>query len=153
MKFGSTAAAFLSLAVIFVSGCKLVDPPLKSDPSSIDAISGQWQIERVNGVLVSLVIPSGGRAATLTLEIEGSFTAFAGINRLNGTVNTNALGDGIWEAGPVVTTKMAGPPELMELEQSVLSALAESQFVWHVDDALLLKRDGVYVLTLRRPVQ
>jgi heat shock protein HslJ len=60
----------------------------------------------------------------LSLEFlpEGRVQGFAGVNRLGGSWSA---GEGVLEIGSLVSTKMGGPAELMDLERRYLDALGK----------------------------
>lgn len=79
-----------------------------------------------------------------TLEIEGDrLSGNAGVNRVMSSGTELPL-------GPVATTMMAGPPELMDQEQRLLALIAEADAVVHGLSGMFLLRDGLTVLELRR---
>lgn len=75
---------------------------------------------------------------TLAFGADGRASGYAGVNRFGGAWAT-AAGDAL-ALGPLASTRMAGPPERMDLERRFLAAVAG------VDSASI---DGM-TLTLRR---
>lgn len=81
----------------------------------------EWRLEtlRIDGSERALPAEA---AATLQLQEDDSVNGVAFINRFFGKVEVAPDGGLTW-GDAFGTTKMAGPPELMELEQIYLSAL------------------------------
>ena len=80
----------------------------------------------------------------LTLEVsDGRVSGSSGVNRFMGS-----LGEEKPFSGPLATTMMAGPEELMSQERIFLDHLASVDSVEEADDGILLLSDGLVVLTL-----
>lgn len=60
--------------------------------------------------------------ACLTFGDDGQVSGSGGVNRLTGAYSVDGP---VLTFGPLATTRMAGPPELMAEEQAVLAALVE----------------------------
>ena len=65
------------------------------------------------------VTVTGG--ASLAFDDEGHASGTGGVNRFAGTY---VVDDGVLTLGPLATTRMMGPPELMVEEQAVLQVLS-----------------------------
>ena len=65
------------------------------------------------------MVVTGG--AALAFDEEGRVSGTGGVNRFAGTYAVEA---GVLTLGPLATTRMMGPPELMAEEQAVLEALS-----------------------------
>jgi len=59
--------------------------------------------------------------ASLAFDDEGHASGTGGVNRFAGTY---VVDDGVLTLGPLATTRMMGPPELMVEEQAVLQVLS-----------------------------
>ena len=89
---------------------------LTNVPPSVKALAGtEWTLKEIGGAPV----PANSRAS-LSIGGDGTLSGNAGVNRFNGRVRG---GDTSIKAGPFMTTRMAGPPALMELERKYLQAL------------------------------
>lgn len=91
-------------------------------PEPVDLV-GAWQLFRI-GADDALGRP------VLQLHEDGRISGNGGVNRLIGSFE---LVDGALRCGPLGTTRMAGPPELMAQENRLLAVLAEP---------LAMRRDG-----------
>lgn len=107
------------------------------DLSGVSQATGKlWTLTRLNGRNVA-----GARPPTMKFE-GGKLAVFGGVNRLTGSYG---LIDGKVVMSDLVSTRMAGPAELVELESSFAKTLA-SVDAYHVHgDELSLSRDGVVV--------
>ena len=70
---------------------------------------------------------------------DGSVNGGAGVNRFTGTWS---LDESILVFGPLATTRMAGPPDRMDLERRFLEVLGARCTVTRIDGGLLLTSDG-----------
>jgi heat shock protein HslJ len=94
--------------------------------------------------------PLSGSRATLRMRPDGAVGGLATINRYFGAANFSEDGVVTW-TGPMGSTQMAGPPELMEQEAAFLQAL-QSVARWRVEgtDLVLESGDGAVRVTFRR---
>lgn len=98
-----------------------------------------WQVASVSG----LSLPAGARPPTLAFDVDsGQAAGFAGVNRFSGTYD---LGADHLSFGALAATRMAGPPELMTLEQAYLEALSRVDG-WRMRDGRLQLLAGDTVL-------
>lgn len=98
-----------------------------SDPGATASPIGAWSLTRIDDDRYDL--PSGARTPSLTIDATGAISGQAGINRYSGRVDAGALTRGEWDAGGVVTTRMAGEPEAMTFEQRFVAALQRANTV------------------------
>lgn len=85
-------------------------------PPPVQALAGsEWALKDLGGAPV----PADFKA-TLSIGPLGAVSGNAGVNRFNGSIRG---GGKTLKAGPFITTRKAGPPELMALEAKYLKAL------------------------------
>ncbi|HEX2403959.1 MAG TPA: META domain-containing protein [Acidimicrobiia bacterium] len=110
-------------------------------------LEGDWLVIEIDGKQVD---PEAPRA----VRFEGDRVAGrVGVNRFTGSFTAD--GD-VLEVGPVASTRMAGPPELMDLENRFNSHLQGRHAVALENDVLTLRQgDETVVMTRARgmPVQ
>ncbi|MCU1536286.1 MAG: protein of unknown function Meta and HslJ [Humibacillus sp.] len=95
-----------------------------------DEVTGtSWVLERVGGE------PVTGTAPVLDLGADGRVGGSTGVNRLIGTY---AVDGPVLRFGALATTRMAGPPEAMALEQAWLAVLVEEVPFTVTDGRLVL---------------
>ena len=85
---------------------------------------------------------------TLTLAADGTASGFAGVNRWSGTCTSNGASLAF---GPLISTRMGGPPERMELERKYLQSMA-TVTQWSIADGKLRLSDGSMVVAEFEPV-
>jgi heat shock protein HslJ len=79
------------------------------------------------------------------LVIDGAMISGSmGVNRLSGEMT------GGFRIGPLATTRMAGPAELMAQEDALLGHLQSADTIEVVEDGMCLSRDGLVLMELRR---
>lgn len=79
------------------------------------------------------------------LTIEGDLIAGTmGVNRFHGR-----LGDSL-PLGPLATTLMAGPPELMRQEEALLEHLQSAESLEVVGEGMFVRGDGLLLVELER---
>lgn len=100
----------------------------------------EWVVVRIGDDPVRIPRPP-----TIRFGDEGRFTGSTGVNRMFGSY---AVVDGILSTSAAGTTRMAGPPESMAVEQRFLTALNAGGPI-EVDDSMLRIGSGDDRLTLR----
>ncbi|MCX7303733.1 MAG: amidohydrolase family protein [Hyphomicrobiales bacterium] len=104
------------------------------DMDSVNSAGNKdWTLTTLNGKKIDAVKPPSMRFA------KGELSVFGGINRLTGSY---ALIRESVVMGDLVSTKMAGPPELMELESSFANTLAKVNGFTVAGNELTLLIDG-----------
>lgn len=107
------------------------------------SLDGEWVVTAYRSG-DDLVTPIQGlRAPVLTIdgsEISGTM----GVNRFSGR-----LQDGL-VAGPLATTRMAGPPESMRQEDELLGHLGKADEISVEGDGMIVAGDGLNLIELRR---
>lgn len=113
--------AISSLSFTSLPGCAGTGDGPPSVEASEAALIGEWQVEELDGQ--PLVASS---EVALTFGSEGAFAGDSGVNRLRASYSFE--GDTL-QISEVMATRMAGPPELMEQEARLMSALAQARGV------------------------
>lgn len=84
-------------------------------------VDREWKLVNLCGER----IPEDAGVSLVFLE-DDRVAGSASVNRYNGSFRSTDAGI---EAGPMASTRMAGPPEAMEREQKYLAALADAKSV------------------------
>ncbi len=92
-----------------------------------------WQVASIDAADVADPAP------TLVLDPGGTVSGSSGVNRFRGTYE---LAESMLEIGPLVTTRLAGTPEAMEVEHLFLTVLAEPLAVRWDYATLVLESDN-----------
>jgi heat shock protein HslJ len=110
-------------------------PPDELDHDDDQALTRAdgWQVVSIDAELV------GDPPPTLALDPDGTVTGSTGVNRIRGPYE---LADGTLEVGPLVSTRMAGSTEAMEVEHRFLAVLAEATEVRWDGGTLVLESDA-----------
>ena len=135
---GLAACALISLGLSACSGGRV----MTGDPISVRTISGDWRLVSVGGDEVAPMLEAEGEAPTLRIGEDGRLSGLAGVNRIAGALDTEALLSGRWATGELAATKMAGPEELMKLESRVLKALSQATSAKLENGTLILAGRG-----------
>ena len=106
-------------------------------------VIGEWVLTAIDGAPVT----QAGKVPTLEVHEDGTAAGVGGVNRFRTEVQ---FVDNNLSFGPAAATKMAGPPEAMELESTYLARLgavstyvieSETLRLWAGDnEALTFKR-------------
>lgn len=138
------------MLVLLLPACSPMDRdhPSASDstraPSPAHVITGgEWRCIRLGTVM-----PPADCTPTFRLGADGKAGGFAGVNRWSGTCTATGASLAF---GPLVATRMAGPPERMELEQQYLRAMA-TVTQWAIADGTLRLSDGATVVAEFEPM-
>jgi heat shock protein HslJ len=100
----------------------------------------EWTLTMLNGEKIDVAKPPTMKFA------HGKLSVFGGINRLSGSY---ALVGGSVTMGKLVSTKMAGPPALMELESNFAKTMATVDGFDVSGNELKLSSAGAVVATFR----
>jgi heat shock protein HslJ len=108
-----------------------------------DGLVGAWILIAIDGEPV----PEVGKQPTMEIFEDGTVSGVGGVNRFNTQVD---VVDGRLSFGPTAATKMAGPPEAMDVESAFFTRLGavtnyqvdgETLRLWAGDnEALTFKR-------------
>jgi heat shock protein HslJ len=100
-------------------------PTLVTRASAAKLQDRQWQLKSItlDGRQVVMDVQAN---MTLAFGADGKVTGFAAVNRFNGTCSFGLDGKLSWSGPGFVTTRKAGPPELMEKERAYLEALPKT---------------------------
>jgi heat shock protein HslJ len=128
-----------SMLLAALSACAAARP----HAPSIDELRGTWQL--------AVAVPAGARIPTLTIGADGSLHGNGGVNRYNSAIDVPALARGSWQARACASTRMAGPPEAMALEQAFLQAIAQADNALLEGSILRLRRGDTALVELMRP--
>lgn len=107
-------------------------------------LQGMWTVVRYredDGMVEPL--PDGREPAHL--HIEGDQVAGTmGVNRIIGRFGADGL------PGPLATTMMAGPPELMKQETALLRLLQDADSIQVAEEGMTWSQDGLNLVELQR---
>lgn len=119
--------------------------------NAVEKLAGDWVLKQIEGAEVASLLPSGAPAPSLNFGDDGRVSGFGGVNRLAGGLDLDALTKGDFRLGQMISTKMAGPPESMQLENRFTRLLGEANgFKFGSGDSLSLTRDGKSLLDFVR---
>ncbi len=97
-----------------------------------------WTVTNYNNGAEAVVGPVEGSELTLLFGADNAVSGSGGVNNFNGPFES---GDTSIKIGPLATTMMAGPDDLMAQEQQYLAAL-QAATEWEVANGVLTLRDG-----------
>lgn len=101
-----------------------------------------WRCVSIRGVAVRAQHPP-----TVAFGSDGRASGLAGVNRYGGPYESRGQA---LHFGDCMLTRMAGPPELMDLERRYLDALRAVRSVAASGEALTMSDGGTPVLVFRR---
>lgn len=116
----------LCSATLTVSGCQGGGDLTSMAGQGIKALTGEWDLSKLAGVDVSSLLPQGSKVPSLSFLEDGKVSGFTGVNRLSSSLDLSKLAKGEFALAPAATTRMAGPPEAMNVESQFLSALSKA---------------------------
>jgi putative lipoprotein len=118
---------------------------VKSASAAPIAWSGRWRAEAIHNQGVN-----GDPQSVIDIAADGKVTGSAGCNRISG--KATFTGPRI-RFGPMISTKMACAPDIMDQEGKFLSALGDAR-LWRIDEQrdklILVDAHGITVLRLVR---
>ncbi len=150
------AAAALSAASVttLIAGCSSASTgagpntggtPAMTAEQAINALTGEWKLSSLNGRDASTLAGLGGKRPSIRIEPDGRLSGFGGVNRIGGAIDLAALAKGQFKTGPMFSTKMAGPPEAMQLEDDFTAALNKVRGFSVQDGCLSLTGEGTNI--------
>jgi heat shock protein HslJ len=86
----------------------------------------QWELKSITLDSRDIVMDLEANM-TLAFGPDGKVTGYAAVNRFNGTYSFSPDGRLSWPGPGFITTRKAGPPELMEKERAYLQALPKTE--------------------------
>lgn len=114
-------------------------------------LSGSWVVTGYNTGTHAVTSVAAGSELTALIAEDGTLGGSAGVNRYTATYATSGSAIHI---GPIATTKMAGPPGLMDQERRYLTALgAATTYRLRGDTLELRDDDGALQVTCTRAVE
>ncbi len=140
----SLALALLGGSLLAASCAAFMDAPVE-DPLS--ELVGTWSLAALGGEPVN---EAGDPDLQLTISPDGDVSGFSGVNRFTSRLDLDSLYAGRMEFAPIASTRMAGPPEAMELESRFLRALQLGGYFNLLDGGLYLMRDDISSVRLVR---
>lgn len=135
-------AAAPALALVTSCGTLAGGGAPDASPSS-GSITGDWTVESLNGHGVL-------EGVTLSFRFDegGGFSANGGVNRVRSEYSIDGAAVGFSE---LLSTRMAGRPELMDQEQELIDAIEGARGIRIQDGRLeLFDADGQRLLAARR---
>jgi len=100
--------------------------PAASSDAVLASLVGTWRLVSLNGHDISPRLASLPKPPTITFAADAGLSGFAGVNRFTGRLDRSALADGVFKTSPLAMTRMAGPPDAMQLEGEFATALSKS---------------------------
>lgn len=138
------ARAGLTLSLgMALAACSTGDPRIEPLPPGLAGTS--WRAETITGLPVL-----DGTDSTLTFLGTDRIAGLAACNRYNGSI---AVKDGRVRVGPLVATRMACTPPVMEQERRFTTALEQAQRFALEGSTLLLHSAGRPEPTRFRPLE
>lgn len=118
----------------------------QSVAQAAQSLAGDWNLSSIEGTEISKLIPDallrGGKVPSLSFAPDGGVSGFTGVNRLNSKLDLQSLTTGDFKLSPAALTRMAGPPELMNIESRFTSLLAKVDGFNLKGEVLSLVGDG-----------
>jgi heat shock protein HslJ len=102
-------------------------------------LTESWVVVGLNNGKEAVTGTIAGSELTAVFAEDGTLSGNAGVNTYRATYTTS---DGTIEIGPVATTKMAGPQDLMDQEQQYPAALDRATTYTVRGDSLELRDDA-----------
>ncbi len=149
-----TLSWFVCLAIAVLAGC--AGPGKDSGPAMITSanldrlVNREWLLKNIT-VDSQRVIMHVDVTQTLVFGADGRVIGYGGVNRLAGTYKVSPEGALSFPGPGLITTRMAGPPEVMEKERAYLKGLAQCTRAIVAKDGLQLQNeDGATVLVFEQ---
>jgi len=115
------------IAAAVLAACATANPPpmLVTSANAGKIQNRQWELKSITLDNRQVVMDLQANM-TLAFGTDGKVTGIAAVNRFNGTCSFSSDGKLTWPGAGFITTRKAGPPELMEKERAYLQALPKT---------------------------
>jgi heat shock protein HslJ len=133
----SMSAAWLVACATTPSGA----PVIVSSETVAKLQNRQWELKSITLDSHDSVMDLEAKM-TLAFGADGKVTGYSAVNQFNGAYSFSPDGRLSWPGAGLITTRKAGPPELMEQERTYLRALPKTDRAILKGRALLLQNDG-----------
>lgn len=110
---------------------------------------GSWTLWLIQGEPVETAVPKTANVPTLRLDNEGQTSGTAGVNQYGSSVPAGLLAQNRFELESIIATRMAGPPQAMQLESRFLSLLQQARRYECDGNTLALSDDSGVLLRFR----
>lgn len=107
------------------------------------SLNGTWVVTAYRTDAGMVETSAEGRETQLLID-DQTVAGTMGVNRFTGQLVDGLLGPGL------AMTRMAGPPDLMSQEDTLMAHLHGADTVVVTDEGMTLSRDGLEVVELRR---
>lgn len=104
-------------------------------------VTGEWTVVDLYGKGVSI-----SSVPWMRIEEGGAVSGGAGVNQFSSKVDADGLTRGEFRAGPVIATRMAGPPDAMKVEADFVKALGETKTYTARGDGLELWNEAGHIV-------
>jgi heat shock protein HslJ len=101
-------------------------------------LKGEWVLQSIRGKDVQAILPAGARPPSIDIASDGSVSGFTGVNKISTSLDLDVVAKNQIRMTPPITTRMAGPPEAMDVESQFLRALEKATNFREEDQALVL---------------
>jgi heat shock protein HslJ len=149
-----TSSLFACLAIAMLAACAgpgKDSGPAVITPANLDRLVDREWLLKTMTVDSQRVIMHVDATQTLAFGSDGRVTGYGGVNRLAGTYKFSPQGVLSFPAPGLITTRMAGPPEIMDKERAYLKGLAQATRAIVARGALQLQNeDGATVLVFEQ---
>jgi heat shock protein HslJ len=140
----------LLVIALLLGGCAGVGkdrgPALITAQNLDRLVDRDWELKTIT-VDNTRVIMHVDATQTVRFGSDGRVSGFGAVNRFSGTYKFSPEGVLMWPAPGLVSTRMAGPPELMEKERAYLRGLPKTTRAVVAKNGLQLQsEDGSTVL-------
>lgn len=132
--------------VLLLGGCGTDGDPAEGKMTIEQLAGSPWRLVHMSQAGEKTVVPQETKI-TLRVEADGRLSGRSAVNRYSGQLKISEDGSVTMDMSAIASTRMAGPPELMALEQAYLGALGSVSRARHTADTLtLLSDDGATIL-------
>ena len=129
---------------------KPTSKPEANSDAVLASLVGTWRLVSLNGQDIAPRVTSLSKPPTIAFAADAGISGFAGVNRFTGRLDKSGLGDGAFKTSPLAMTRMAGPPEAMQIEGEFATALSKATAFMLEGDRLDLRTTASSLAVLER---
>ncbi|MFO0836012.1 MAG: META domain-containing protein [Phycisphaerales bacterium] len=124
--------------------------PEADSNAALASLVGAWRLVSLNGQDITPRLASLSKPPTISFAADAGISGFAGVNRFTGRLDKSGLGGGAFKTSPLAMTRMAGPPDAMQIEGEFATALSKATAFTLEGDRLELRTTASSLAVLER---
>lgn len=117
--------AIVMVVAVLLGGCSVI--PDGGASRALASPIGDWVLWQLEGEAAEVAVPRTAKTPTLRIAEDGQISGTGGVNQYTGSINVGELGQGVFQTGPLASTRMMGASQAMALERRFLDLMQQAE--------------------------